>query len=146
MMKSLATACLLGLLASENLYRLQFYNSSYERTTENILKHIPEGSTVLASETYWLGLKDHIEFRGLLPFLYERMFKNRGMFPDYKAKLDADYIVADEELYMFFKDRGEEIRKLYIGIEIIEDDFYGSSNYLSKKSPRPMKIYIYKRR
>jgi len=145
-MRLLIVLCLGGLLFAENVYRLPFYGSDYMATTQLIKDAIPKGSTTLASETYWLGLKDHVKFTGLLGFLYQRMFKNAGIFPEYQMKLDTDYIVADDELKTFLKDRMDYIHNNYHLVSRTTDFFYGSSNYLTMRSPKPMIIDIYELR
>ena len=149
------TVLLTLFLAIENYEKLKFYKSNYTQYINKLTAILPQGTKVLASDHCWLGLKDSTEYVPNHIMGHWFIIKKNPPIPEYYQgdyesfflRQKIEFIVADEEMlsWPYQTDMLKPLLdKHYDLIQEIQDDFYGSSLYLSKKSPRPLVTKIYK--
>lgn len=151
---SLSFALIL-LLALENAHRFKFRDSNYARYMAQVKTFIPPGSVVLASETYWLGLRGYANLLGMWVLVMKQNFEAcgialepyRGNTEDFLKRTNVGYIIADRELIEFpsthevFQDF---ITRHCVLAGEVRDPFYGSSRFLARKSPEDLVTKIYR--
>ncbi len=143
-------------LASENYYKLPFYRSNYNAFMEKVRQVLPKNSTVLALESYWFGLKDHVKFRMSMNTVgFKYIMPQHGIGLDYYAgsledflrRNHIDYIIADPEIVSTAwsaVDITNLITEKCDFVGEVTDEFYGTSIYIARKSPAPITTKIYK--
>ncbi|OGR57137.1 MAG: hypothetical protein A2034_01500, partial [Elusimicrobia bacterium GWA2_38_7] len=100
------TLLLILFLTFECTEKLRFYHSDYNNFIKKVMKQIPEGSRILASDNLWIGLKDHGSFIAMhvighrTNMLHKKIQTDfyAGSFEDFFRRLSIQYIVADEEM------------------------------------------------
>jgi len=123
-------------LLMESIALIPFYKANYDNFAHSLSSKIPKRNVVIfCSETYWLGLKNNFQIVGAGKINLVR--RGRENFDLTKTLTDnkVEYIIADRELLGFYGDSLEKyISQSAEEIGIVEDEFYGSSEFLAKKS------------
>ncbi|MBI2118320.1 MAG: glycosyltransferase family 39 protein [Elusimicrobia bacterium] len=139
----------------ESSHRFKFYNSHYYDYIKKIKAFLPNNAITLATDNLWFGLKDHTRF---IPHHYignkERMDSHGmaqtfyyGKYDDFLKRQKIEYVIADQEILGWPQNKHNLIpflEKYGHLVATINDPFYNFSDYLSKKSPRPLITRIYK--
>ncbi len=150
------SAALLMFLGLEVVHTLKFYRADYNAFISKIKERVPAGSTVLASASYWFGLRGHANLVASELIMHKMIMENNGIREEYFAGTNEDYfrrqgveyVVGDEEIM-----QGTLFQRDYIlpfveqdCVQVSEftDDFYNYSIFMSKRSPAPLVTKIFK--